>query len=93
MENSERIDLVKSAPVDSGIKEALVYLLNNAINSTPSELRMKNKARGNNLPEVEHGDLWIIFTSPTDLKFLNYKGIGNPQDISNYDDMGGFTMR
>jgi hypothetical protein len=94
MTNQERLDLVESAPIDSGLKEAVIYLLRGNEESTrpPSELRIKNTERGNTAEHVQKGDVWIRFTSPKDLKVLAWTGEGDPEDLTTWHDIGGFEM-
>lgn len=93
MNNTERTNLVKNSCTDSGLKEAIIYLLQKDSESNSiSQLRIKNSKRNNTSEEVEKGDVWLKFTSKSSLKMLAYKGTGDINDETNYQDIGGFEM-
>lgn len=93
MTNTERTNFVNSAPIDSGLKEAVLYLLQrDTEHLTKSGIRLKNQLRGNVLPEVQKGDLWIKNTTENKFEALAYLGHGDAENTANYQLIGGWEM-
>ncbi len=62
------VALVSDAPIDSGLKAAVLHLLN--AQNDPSRVLIKNKCKGNVLSEEEVGDVILTHTTPTNLSVL-----------------------
>lgn len=92
MTNEERISLVKTSIIDSGLKEAVLHLLGeDGETGFPTSLIIKNAPRGNtDFNGIQKGDAKITFTDTMNIKFMMYKGVGNPGDNTNWSVLGGF---